>query len=298
MTNFQQDRISGMPSNAEEIKALLITVNYGSTASLLELLSSLQHLKAFSEIEIIIVDNSSGDTHAATIREAIAEIPTAELVESPTNRGYFGAARFGLDHYLARGHGLPDWMIVCNHDVVIEDEAFFEKLYVHDPSTVGVLAPRITIASQEVEQNPFMEERPGWWRQFTMRLYSAAYPLAVTWDWLSRRKRVLLSHTLWGMSSPRSDGGRRPIYAGHGAFMIFSRKFFDAGGILDDQLFLFCEEIAIGESCRSLGLQVVYEPTLAVLHNEHQSVGNGMSRRVYHYQRRSVRYVLAKYLST
>jgi GT2 family glycosyltransferase len=287
-----------MTSSAGQIKALLITVNYGSAASLLELLGSLQHLKASSEIEIIIVDNSSVYKHSSRIREAITQIPTAELVELPTNRGYFGAAKFGLDYYLAQGRALPDWVIVCNHDVVIEDETFFEKLFVRDPSTVGVLAPRITIASQAIEQNPFMEERPGWWRQFTMRLYSSAYPLALTWDWLSRRKRVLLSHTLLGMSSPRSDSDGRPIYAAHGAFVIFSRKFFEAGGILDDQLFLFCEEIAIAESCRSLGLQVVYEPTLAVLHNEHQSVGNGMSRRMYHYHRRSVRHVLAKYLST
>jgi GT2 family glycosyltransferase len=286
-----------MASSAGQIKALLVTVNYGSAASILELLGSLQHLKASSKIEIIVVDNSSADKHASRIRETIAQIPTAELVELPTNRGYFGAAKFGLDYYLAQGHALPDWVIVCNNDVVIEDETFFEKLFVRDSSTVGVLAPRITIASQAIEQNPFMEERPGWWRQFTMRLYSSAYPVAVTWDWLSRQKRLLLSHTRWRISSPGSEGDGRPIYAGHGAFVIFSRKFFEAGGILDDQLFLFCEEIAIAETCRSLGLQVVYEPILAVLHNEHQSVGNGMSRRMYKYHRQSVRYVLAKYLS-
>src|SRR5277367_5171091 len=205
-----------MPSSAGQIKALLITVNYGSAASLLELLGSLQHLKALSEVKIIIVDNSSPDKHPSRIPEAIAKIPTAELVELPTNRGYFGAAKFGLDYYLAQGHALPDWVIVCNHDVVIEDETFFEKLLVRDPSTVGVLAPRITIASQAIEQNPFMEERPGWWRRFTMRLYSSAYPLAVVWDWLSRRKRLLLSHTFWGTSSPRGDDDGRPIYAGHG----------------------------------------------------------------------------------
>jgi GT2 family glycosyltransferase len=264
----------------------------------LEFVSSLRRAKAFPEIATVIVDNSSGREHVSRIQNAIATVPNAELLESPTNRGYFGAARLAFGHYMASRGTLPDWIIVCNHDVVIADQAFLEKLFVCDPAAAGVLAPRITIMSQAVEQNPFMEKRPGWWRRFSMRLYSAAYPLAVTWDWLSRWKRAFLSCVPPWVSQPKRHDGRRSIYAAHGAFMIFSRCFFEAGGTLDDQLFLFGEEIAVAETCRTLGLHVIYDPALRVLHDEHQSMGSGMSRQMYGYHRQAVRHVLTKYLST
>jgi GT2 family glycosyltransferase len=287
-----------MSANQHSVRGLLITVNYRGADSTVAFLGSLSRLERFSELDVLVVDNVSGDHSVSRIREAISNLSRMELLESSTNRGYFGAARYALDHYLTQRRNLPDWVIVCNYDVVIEDQGFFEKLFAWDPATVGVLAPRITIVSQAVEQNPFMKERPGWWRRFTMRLYSAAYPLAVTWDWLSRQERVLVSCIPPWMSRPERNGGRQPIYAAHGAFMIFSRRFFEAGGNLDDQLFLFGEEIAVAEACRALALQVIYDPALSVLHNEHQSVGKGMSRRIYAYHRKAVRHVLTKYLTS
>jgi GT2 family glycosyltransferase len=287
-----------MSANQHSVRGLIVTVNYRSADSVVVFLDSLSRLKRFSELDVLIVDNSSGDHSVSRIREAISNLSRMELLESSTNRGYLGAARFALDHYRAQGRNLPDWVIVCNHDVVIEDEGFFEMLFACDPAAVGVLAPRITIVEQAVDQNPYMKERPGWRRRFTMQLYSAAYPLAITWAWLSRQKRVLLSRIPPWMSQSKRNGGRQPIYAGHGAFMIFSRRFFEAGGNLDDQLFLFGEEIAVAEACRALGLQIIYDPALSVLHNEHQSVGNGMSRRMYAYHREAVRHVLTKYLSS
>ena len=42
-------------------KALLITVNYKSESSTLELLASLDRLRGFSDIDVIVVDNCSGE---------------------------------------------------------------------------------------------------------------------------------------------------------------------------------------------------------------------------------------------
>jgi GT2 family glycosyltransferase len=282
---------------AKPKSALVITINYKSAASVLDFFDSLARAKAFEETAVVIVDNSSEERDVSSIRQAIARTPNAYLLESSTNRGYFGAAKFALDHYLASSRNLPDWVIVCNHDVLIEDQDFLSKLFSQDPMVAGVIAPRIRVLHSREDQNPFMKGRLGKWRRFTMRFYSFAYPFGVTWDWLSRQKRAIGA----AISSrvPRSNGipARQFIYAAHGAFMIFSRRFFEAGGSLDDQLFLFGEEIAVAETCRSLSLPVIYEPSLSVLHNEHQSVGNGMSRRMYGYHRAAVKHVLSKYFS-
>src|SRR5258708_1899022 len=120
------------------MKAIVITVNYESADPVLALLASLERAKAFSDIEVIIIDNSPGGEHLSSIRSTVTEFPNAELIESPTNRGYFGAARFALDHYLEQGNGLPDWVIVCNHDIQIEDKEFFSKPLCQDTRTPAV----------------------------------------------------------------------------------------------------------------------------------------------------------------
>src|SRR5580692_11117679 len=114
-------------------KAIIITVNYKSEVSTLEFLDSLRRVKAFSETNVLVVDNASGEADLSTLRQAIAKLPNVELLASAENRGYFGAAKYALDHYLAQGRGLPDWVIVCNHDVLIEDQDFFSKLFAQDP---------------------------------------------------------------------------------------------------------------------------------------------------------------------
>ncbi len=244
-------------------KALIVVVHYRAASSVMALLNSLRRQARFLDsVEVIVVDNCSGEELLAPLRSVVGRMPNVRLLESAKNRGYFAGARLAVDAYLGQGQHLPDWVIVSNHDILIEDSNFLAKLFDEDPSAVGILAPRISLVSGRVEQNPFMTERPGRRRRFTMRFYSSCYPFGVAWDWLSRGKRI------WQSMVPRirsgsASYGKRRIYAAHGSFLILSRRFFEAGGYLDDQIFLFGEEIALGETCRTLGLAVMYEPQAA-----------------------------------
>jgi GT2 family glycosyltransferase len=284
---------------AGKSKAVVITVNYKSAGAALAFLTSLERAKAFPEIDVVIVDNSEGEEELPKIRPAARKYANVELIESPTNRGYFGAARFAFDHYLEQGNALPDWVIVCNPDIQIEDEEFLSRLFRQDPETVGVIAARIQALPGRVDQNPFMRKRPDSWRWANLRFISSHYAAAALWDWLWRRKREFRS---WLVARRRGsflnvNAKRESIYAAHGSFFIFSRRYFEAGGFLDGNLFLYGEEISVAEICRSLGLPVVYEPSLCVLHEEHQSTGKVLSRFTYECQKKAMQYVTSRYLS-
>src|SRR5205823_4228222 len=128
---------------------------------------------------------------------------------------------------------------------------------------------------------------------------SCNYAAAAIWDWLWRRKSEFRS---WLAARKRDsllngDAKRECIYAAHGSFLIFSRRYFEAGGFLDGNLFLYGEEISVAEICRSLGLPVIYEPSLCVLHKEHQSTGRVLSRFTYECQKKAMQYVTSRYLS-
>jgi GT2 family glycosyltransferase len=287
-------------SEARHPRALLITINTGHEDYTKALVVSLSKLDGFLDLSVLIVDNASGDAAVAALRKEIADLTNVRLLVASANLGYFGAARFGAEDYISRGNALPDWLIVCNNDVLIDDKEFLEKLFRHDPLKVGVIGPRIQ-TPLKAEQNPYMQQRPGWKKQLGFRLCSSNYGAALVRDWLYYKKQSLKS---WiGGTVPRAhpaeneNAGLQPIYAAHGSFMIFSRKFLDDGGYFDENLFLNGEEISVAEICRSLRLPVVYDSTLSVQHYEHVTVGAHMTRSMFEIHRKSMRYVLSTYLS-
>lgn len=273
-------------------KALVVTVNYKSTDSVLSFLASLQRIRAFSEIEVIIVDNSPADDTVSRLIQETAFASNVRVLKSASNRGYFGGARWGMQRYLAEEPLMPDWVIVCNNDVVIRDSAFFEKLFERDAGSTGVLAPRIESLATRLDQNPFLEDRPDrktlarlwfWGRHYPLAVFHHAASKGIRW-WRARTKRAML------------DPKARRIYAPHGAFLIFSKLYFHSGGFLDDGYFLYGEELSVAEICRSLGLGVTYDPTLQVLHNEHQTTSPWLTRFTYNCQREARQYIKERYL--
>ena len=279
--------------------ALVIVVNYGSPHSSIQLLHRLAILGYFDRLQVRIVDNRSSHNSIDGITEASANYSNVCVLKSEINRGYFGAARFALDMYLSLEPVFPDWTIVCNHDVLIEEKDFFTKLFQLDPSSVGVVAPRIQNMSGNADQNPFMSTRPGKLTLAKLQTVSSNYPVAVTWDWLWRRKLFVKSWlTAQRLSAKTAEAGTpRVIYAPHGSFLIFSRKYFSAGGFLDSNLFLYGEELSVAEICRSLNLPIVYEPSLRVIHKEHLSTGKTLSRFTFECQRKAIQYISARYFS-
>ena len=280
-------------------RALLITINTGHEDYTKALVGSLSRLRAFPDLSVLIVENASGDASVATLQKEIAELTNVRLLVASSRLGYFRAARFAAENYLSRGNSLPDWLIVCNNDVLIDDKEFLEKLFRHDPLKVGVIGPRIQTLPLKAEQNPCMQQRPGWKKRLGFHLCSSNYPAALARHWLYAKKRSLKSWIVRTVprAHPAEDAGLRPIYAAHGAFLIFSRRFFEAGGYLDQNLFFYGEEISVAEICRSLRLPVVYDSTLSVQHHEHVTVGAPMTRSMFEIHQKSMRYVLSTYLS-
>lgn len=255
---------------------LLICVKYGSGAETTRYVESLRKLHGQQNLNVLVVDNTV---------DAASPAPPAEsnltFVRSEKNLGYFGAARSGLSIYL-REHPLPDWVIVSNVDLVIADSQFLDKLAaLRARPRLGMVAPSIRSALTGRDQNPFMRTRP-----------SAARMQAYKWmyrNWLVLNAyelgSILFHKVRSAIRRPRASTSLRedlggPIYAPHGAFLIFSRKYFRAGGNLDFPCFLFGEEVYLAETVRKLGLDVVYEPSLAVIHQEHKSTRLVKSRQL------------------
>jgi GT2 family glycosyltransferase len=242
--------------SGQQKKVLLITVNYRSADTTLLLLDSLFELKRFAELQVVIVDNGSEDGSVARILHKIRQHENVSVLRSPINRGYFGGAKWALDTYSAERGGFPDWVIVSNNDILIDDSEFLERLFSRDPAAVGVIAPQIRSLQSQRDQNPFMEKRLGRWRLLAIRFWGSTYYVAWLHDLIYGLLNLLRARVAGLRRTTVGAGARiagRRIYAPHGAFMIFSRKYFESGGYIDDGFFLYGEEITVAEICRRLG---------------------------------------------
>jgi GT2 family glycosyltransferase len=193
---------------------------------------------------------------------------------------------------------MPDWVIVSNVDLLITDPQFLQKLTaLKGAPRVGAVAPRIVSALTGKNQNPFLRSRPS---AIRMHLYKWLYR-----SWIALNAHDLASAVFHRLRSAvgqltrtTADLGRdsgRKIYAAHGSFLVLSKEYFRAGGTLDFPCFLFGEEIYLAENLRRLGLDVVYEPSLEVVHQEHKSTKLLKSRKLARFVASSAAYCADTY---
>ena len=200
--------------------ALIITVNFRRPECTLEFLKSASELQGFTRCHVLVVDNHSEDESVARMQQAISgflkKFTNVELLESAQNRGYFGGAKWALEQYLAR-HRMPDWVIVCNNDIVFDDPRFLVKLLATDHATFSVIAPAVIARLTGHDANPFMRRRPTPFRMWRYRFLLSNYPIAWLAQWLAPSVRKVRH----GLNARKENGnGKTPIYAAHGSFMI------------------------------------------------------------------------------
>jgi GT2 family glycosyltransferase len=273
-------------------KVLLVCVKYDSDPETALYMESLRRLEGQPNLQVLIVDNAVGALMAAMPMDT-----SFTLLRSNENLGYFGGARWGISKYLEE-HPLPDWVIVSNVDLLITDAQFLQKLAaLNSAPHVGAVAPRIASALTGRNQNPFMRSRPSALR---MQVYKWLYRswLALNAHELAsavfHRIRSALRRFMGSGTDIARDVGEK-IYAPHGSFLILSKEYFRAGGSLDFPCFLFGEEIYLAENLRRLNLDVIYEPSLEVVHQEHASTKLMKSRKLARFVASSAAYCADTY---
>jgi GT2 family glycosyltransferase len=275
-------------------KALIITVNYRAADSTMLFLESASKLECFDAAHLIVVENGSGDESVEKLRPVVARFSNVELLESPLNRGYFGGANWALQQYMTRGYR-PDWVIICNNDILFDDRQFLSALLHRDPENAQVIAPVIIASLTNLDGNPFLRERPTLIQLWGYRFWYSNYYLMWLKQLLSPYVRILWHYfCFWRPKSQPGDCTK--IYAAHGSFIIFSRSYFDAGGYIDDGFFLYAEEFAVAEICLRLGLHVTHDVALQVCHSGHRVTGRNLNRTTFEHARRGLDYALTKYL--
>lgn len=251
----------------------VVIVSYNTRDLLRNVLRSIlhAHLPPHCSLSVIVVDNSSHDESAAMVA---AEFPAVTLFASPTNLGFTGGNNLAL---YALGLQVtppatplavtprpvaPDYVLLLNPDTEIAADAIlhFVAAMATRPNA-AILGAHLRYGNGAFQHGAFhfpslaqvaldffpLIGVPGAHRLRDSRL-NGRYPLA----WWEGQQPFVVDFVL-------------------GAAMFVRAAAINAVGGLDDQYFMYCEEMDWALRMRQAGWEVYALPTAHVTHHEGQS---------------------------
>ncbi len=262
---------------------LIIVVNYNTAPATWRLGESLMSQKVASW-RCIVVDNGDSTSGCALLDKLPIHENRIRIVRPDANLGYFGGIRYGLRTWREAGMEIPEWTVVSNADIRF-GSTFLENLSTVTIDT-DVVAPSVVSELAGHDQNPYLVHRPS--RRRMKRSYFISSHRAVAQ--CGRIYNAIIKKRISRAKSVANDVERH-IYAPHGSLICFRRSWFEQGGSLDHEPFLYGEEFTIAEQAAKIGARIRYVPSLRAIHDEHKSSGVISTKRIAAYQAEAARYV-------
>jgi len=198
--------------------------------------------------EIIVVDNASSDGSAAMVRQ---DFPSVHLIENRQNVGFARANNQAICH--SRGR----YVLMLNSDTLVHPGALETLVALMDAHPqAGACGPRLLNGDGSLQHacHPMLTPGREFWRLlFLERLRPrATYPMQ-RWDTTTPRRVEVIK----------------------GACLLLRRSALDQVGLLDDQYFMYTEEVDLCHRLAQAGWELWYEPRAVVTH-----FGEASSRQV------------------
>jgi len=246
---------------AESPRVSVILVNYRGAEDTLAAIDALMALPEYpQDLEIVVVDNASGDGSLDVLRRKEKDIL---LVASPTNSGFAGGCNLGVK----KSSG--DIVAFLNNDAKPDSTWVSAALDSFDSyDNVGAVASQVR----------------NW--EGTHVDFSGA---GMTWYGMGYRP-------LTGTKVSKKRQTARPVLFGTGSAMFVRRSVFDALGGFDESFFMFFEDVDFGWRLNLAGYTYLYQPESIAFHHYHGSMGGIPKHREQFLLERNALYCLYKNL--
>ena len=218
-------------------------------------------------VETLVVDNASSDGSAAMVR---SDFPNAILIENEENLGFTRANNQALERSTGR------YVLLLNPDTEIVSDALRAMVSFMDGSPqIGVLGPQLIFADDTVQSSRrrFPDLR-------TLFVESTVLQRFFTGSAMLRRFYVL--------DKPHDEV--QDVDWVVGACLMARREAAQAVGLLDEQFFMYSEEMDWCNRIKQKGWRVVYLPTAKVVHLEGRSSQQSVAAQHIYFQSSKVIY--------
>jgi len=220
----------------------IIIVNWNTKQHLLNCLDSLSNSDRYTQ-EIIVVDNASSDGSVDTV---ISRFPTIKVIENKENIGFAKANNIGIRQSIGR------YVCLINSDIIVLDDCIKNLMtFMDENSNIGMAGPRILNPDHTCQVS--CRHFPTLWNNLCQALgLNYLFPKSAFFsDWLMN---------YWPHDSIRS------VDALSGCFLMVRREAMNEVGLLDEDFFIYGEDIDWCRRFHQAGWDVVFFPNAKAIH--------------------------------
>lgn len=232
---------------------------------------------------ISISDNSGELSDSFSINSQIT------VSRPDKNLGYLDGCHFAYQNWIKDNTTKPDLICITNTDISFDQDYFKQLQELSLPDDAGAFSPQILLTNGN-SQNPYLTKKlPRW------RVVFTKYTLHFSLLNMVMKSLVNLKRSLKQLKQTQSTQRIRKIFAGHGAHLYILPQFFEKGGSLLSDFFLYHEEICLAEKIKEQKLVWYFGPELHVLHKSGSTTDSFTSKERRNLKIAGIEYILTKY---
>lgn len=248
----------------------IVIVNFNTRDYLRDCLTSIYKSRGDFTFGVCVVDNASSDGSANMVR---AEFPQTQLIESPVNGGFSYANNLGLR---AHGFGLaaettqkgvslfglstaeelsapPRYALLLNPDTELPEDGLALMLrFMDEHPEAGAVGPKLVLEDGSLDlacRRSFPTPQVALYRMVGL---SKLFP----------RHRRFGRYNLTYLDPDQVAVVDSVV----GAFMLVRREAIQQAGVLDEEFFMYGEDLDWAYRITQAGWKVYYNPVVSVLH--------------------------------
>jgi GT2 family glycosyltransferase len=222
----------------------VIIVNWNTRQYVLDCIRSMLACRGNYGLEIIVVDNASQDNSILSIKE---NFPQVRIISNTENVGFARANNQGIE--MAQGR----YVALVNSDVLfLEDSLGLMLGYMDQNPEVGILGPKLLWQDQTLQGS--CRKYPSIWNTLCPAIgLTGLFPKASFFSG---------EHMVGYFNHDRIQD----VDALVGAFLLVRRSALQQIGGMDDQYFMYCEEVDWCKRFSSAGWKIRFFPDTKVIH--------------------------------
>ncbi len=231
----------------------IVIVSFNTKELTLRCLESIRRaMTAKDQWEVIVVDNASTDGSAEEISNFKFLISNGALIQNKTNFGFARANNIGIQKACGR------YILLLNSDTEVSKGAIQSMVAFMDTHPeAGVATCKLVLANGEMD--------PACHRGFPTPWAALTYFTGL--ERLFPRLRIFGQYHQGykDMNIPHE------VDAISGAFFLIRRKVIDQVGLLDEDFFMYGEDLDWAYRIRQKGWKILFNPDISVFHKKKQS---------------------------
>lgn len=233
----------------------IIALNWNSTDVTCAFLTSIKQKNTYSNIEVIVVDNASGDDPSKAF---LSIYPSVKFIRNNKNAGFSGGNNVGIK--AASG----EYFFIVNNDTEFTEGLIESLLEVFEKKAdAGIVCPKFHY----------------YFNKGTIE-YAGYKPVNI----FTGRNGMIGSGE---KDHGQYDTIKKTNYA-HGGAMMVSRIALEKVGLMPEQFFLYYEELDWSVRFKKKGFSIYFQPAALIYHKESMTTGKSSPLKTFYLTRNRI----------